>query len=149
MKKLTKMQKEIVNGLYVAEYLHYCLEEVPDVTFLYRNEKLSLKDARKLFSKVVNTDEQYRIHNAFVERIADIAKHDKKFLEYQEYWMDRCRRCGTKPLRTIKLSRHHPEYASMQDDGVLNRVWFERCDNCGFQEIYASGIDEDPEDGVR
>lgn len=162
MKKENKFEKEIVGMILLSEYIGYIKNIKKDTKFMfvYRNEIMDLRTVEKIF-KSFGKGKGDIIENwsNFTKEFGKIAAEDKEFMDYLDDMDERCEKCGYKPVKREKLSRYHKDWIKEQKEyekefGKDNKkdligVFIEICPNCNDEVVVSTGIDENPEEGLR
>lgn len=158
---LDDLKKDIICYMVCFTYLQYCKEEDKKTIFLYNNSTITPKEALKVIkNRQFKTEEEYSKHQKFVEHIAIIANKDDEYNKWYEDSITRCEKCGYSPMKEDKCSKYHKEWINVQEynhkeskefynDDEFNCVFRRKCPMCNYEYFYSTGIDTEPEIGLR
>jgi hypothetical protein len=147
--------------MYAQEYLSYCKAYEIQAQFLLDGGLVKPKEAEKIIKQLWENPNPARF-DMFVNQINEIATKDKDFQEWFEKSGDTCGECNYYPVKRIKLSKYHPEHIKACNDFKKNLNCTDEemlkwpklihliiCPACGSEDIELSGIDDNPEIGLR
>lgn len=150
-----EFQESIMNLIKTLEYIDYFRYE--------KKTKMVFEIDGILYESDILRDSLGKLDKytwkKVVDHIGKLAEDDDEFSDFIEWRNASCEKCMT-VVKGEKCSRYHPEWGkynlangeynnSGEDYDPPSCVTLRTCPNCGYIDSCASGIDEDPEGGIK
>ena len=149
-----EFKKSIVQTLAIIDWLQFLKGRADDAKILIDDTFMTPQQIERLHRKFADNDEDAwkRLNQKLMYLIEKDLEYEE-WIEQREYF---CESCSNFTLgEEKKLSKYHPKYEENNfnlfddNDDTPVGVYMRKCSFCGHEEIYCTGVDENPEEGLR